>query len=142
MSASPTHNCGDMTDPPSMFSRPSDPPKPTLPIRNSEHIVVLHREWARSHTEPDNTATPGRRLGKRARKIVSRVSNGTPDRLLGDLVRAVDALAARSDELSERVANLEVIVDEVARILGSELTRLRAEIEGGTPESRGPASPH
>ena len=131
-----------MTDPPSMFSRPSDPPEPPLPIRNSDHIVILHREWARSHTKPDDTTTLAGRLGKRARTIVSRLRNGTHDRLLGDLIRAVDALAMRSDELSERVANLEVIVNDVARILGSELTRIRAEIESGTRESTGSGSPH
>jgi hypothetical protein len=131
-----------MTDPPSMFNRPSDPPEPPLPIRNSDHIVTLHREWARSHREPDETPTLGRRLRRTARTIVSRVDNGMHDKLSGDLVRAVDALAARCDELSERVANLEVIVDDVARIFGSELTRLRADIESGARESKGSASPH
>ena len=130
----------DRTDPPQMFHRPSDPPEPSPPIRGSDQIVSLHTEWARVHADPAETPTLSGRLRKSVRSIAWRVSHGADHRLLGDLVRAVDAIAVRCDELSERVVHLEASLDEVARILGSELTQLRADVEKGTRESAGPAS--
>ena len=44
-------------------------------------------------------------------------------------MRAIDTIATRCDELSERVAGLEVTADDLARVLGEELTQLRAAVE-------------
>ena len=56
-------------------------------------------------------------------------------------MRAVDAVAERCDELSERAANLEVIVDDLARILGEEVTQLRAAVESRAAEGFAESSP-
>jgi hypothetical protein len=61
--------------------------------------------------------------------------------MLGDLIRAIDAVATRCDELSDRVSSLEVSVDDMARILGEEVTRLRAAVEQSPSETaRGSSS--
>jgi hypothetical protein len=119
---------------PEMFRRPSDPPEPLPQIRASNPIGTLHTEWARMHSSPPEQTSPGRRLSKKVRLAASRMTNRADHRLLGDLVRAVDAVAERCDELSERAANLEVIVDDLARILGEEVTHLRAAAESRAPE--------
>jgi len=112
-----------------MFRRPSDPSPPLEPLRGGNEIAELHRAWARMHPPSRGPETLWRRLRGKWRSLSSRITNGDDRRLLGDLVRAVDAAAARCDTLSERVANLEVTVDDLARILGEEVTRLRAAVE-------------
>ncbi len=47
--------------------------------------------------------------------------------MIGDLIRAVDAVAARCDEISERLAQQQIVLNDAVTILGEELTRLRAE---------------
>jgi len=132
-----------MNDPPTTFRRPTDPPDPLPSIRGSDHVVRLHKEWARIHANADLPAsrTLSRRLRDKTRGVASRFGTGNHDQLLGDLVRAVDALAARCDELSDRVANLEVSVDDVVRTFGPELTQLRAAAEQQLDESPGRTTP-
>ena len=117
-----------VTEPPAMFRRPTDPPDPLPPIRSSETITGLHAEWARQHAGPAPENTWSNRLRNKARAVRGRIGVGTDPQLLGDLVRAVDAVAARCDELSERASHLEIVVDDLARILGEEVTRLRAAV--------------
>jgi hypothetical protein len=93
------------------------------------------------HTSPVEQATLGRRLRTKLRVAASRITNRADHRLLGYLVRAVDAVAERCDELSERAANLEVIVDDLARILGEEVTQLRAAVESKAAEDSAGSSP-
>jgi hypothetical protein len=81
-----------------------------------------------------DAATVAGRLRNEVRSVASRITNRADHRLLGDLVRAVDAVAERCDALSERTANLEIIVDDLARILGEEVTQLRAAIESRAAE--------
>ena len=71
----------------------------------------------------------------------SRLVGGADHLFLGDLVRAVDAIAARCDELSERVANLEVIADDLARAFGQEITQLRAAVERTAEQESGTSPP-
>lgn len=119
-----------------MFRRPSDPSDPLPPLRGSDLIVTLHTEWARMHAEPTEGEALGPRLRNRTRSVTSRIVGGADHRFLGDLVRAVDAIATRCDELSQRVANMEVVADDLARALGQEITQLRAAVESiAEPES-------
>jgi hypothetical protein len=126
--------------PPAMFRRPSDPPEPLPPLRASENIVKLHTEWARLHAAPTEDEALATRLGTKARSIASRVIAGADHQLLGDVVRAIDAIAARCDELAERVANLELTADDLARTLGEEVTQLRAAVERVTRTEPSPPS--
>ena len=122
-----------LMEPPEMFRRPTDPAEPPPPLRSGDRITALHHEWARMHSGAD-AATVAGRLRNEVRSVASRITNRADHRLLGDLVRAVDAVAERCDALSERTANLEIIVDDLARILGEEVTQLRAAIESRAAE--------
>ena len=115
--------------PPQMFSRPTDAPEPLPPIRSGEHVSALHTQWARRHSQEPATTSSWRRTVRRARARLQRSVGGADAELLGDLVRAVDALAARCDEMAARLSNQEVLVAELARTLGMEVTRLRATVE-------------
>jgi hypothetical protein len=51
--------------------------------------------------------------------------------LIGELIRAVDALAARCDELADRMITLESALAELVEVFGADLTRLRAAAARG-----------
>jgi len=127
-------------EPPRMFRMPTDPPEPLPPLSADESMVRLHREWARNH-EPSRSAHFGSRLRGRARAVRLRLSPTITDRYMGDVVRAVDAIARRCDELSERLTRLSVVTDDLARSASEEVTELRTIIEQlrrhnqGTPHS-------
>jgi tetrahydromethanopterin S-methyltransferase subunit B len=57
------------------------------------------------------------------------------------MVRAVDAVAVRCDELSERVGNLELTADDLARSLGQEIALLRASVERSLGTGPGTSTP-
>jgi tetrahydromethanopterin S-methyltransferase subunit B len=68
-----------------------------------------------------------------------RLTGGTDHRYIGDVIRAVDIIALRCDELSERVTQLAMSADDVARVLCEEVTELRAVVERlRTQEQRSP----
>lgn len=123
-----------MREPPEMFRRPSDPPEPLPPVRGSEAITALHNEWARLHAAPAPAPTLSQRLRRTVRAQTARMGLGSDRKLLGDLIRAVDAVAARCDQLSDRVSNMEVTLDDLSRILGEEVTRLRVAVERDADE--------
>jgi hypothetical protein len=112
-----------------MYSRPTEAPEALVPVRSGESVIKLHTEWARlngASTPPASEPTSG---GWRARLRGAQRALGRADReFLGDLVRAVDVLALRCDELAERLANQQAITGETAEILGQEVTRLRAAV--------------
>lgn len=119
-----------MTDlAPGMFRRPSDPPEPLQPLAGSEHIARMHTDWARLHAGPSAQETLGPTLRQRARAASLRLIGGSHRELLADLIRAVDAVAVRCDELSGRVERLEAVADDLARVLGEEVTQLRAAVQ-------------
>jgi hypothetical protein len=115
--------------PPTMFLRPADAPEPLAPIRSGADMTQLHRAWSSlTASAPAQPVSTWRRLLRRARAYVNR-GLGNPDRaLVADLIRSVDAVAARCDELADRLANQHVVVADVAIIFGEDLTRLRAEL--------------
>ena len=92
-------------EPPVMFRRPSDSPEPLPSLRANEHIVQLHTEWARLHATPDAPQAPSARLRAKARTVVSRLLGTADHQLLGDVVRAVDAIAVRCDLCAKRRAD-------------------------------------
>jgi hypothetical protein len=61
---------------------------------------------------------------------------------MGDVVRAVDAVAGRCDELSERIERLSTVTDDLARAVSEEITELRTAVEQlrrdnpSTPQSK------
>lgn len=128
-------------EPPVMFRRPSDPPETLPSLRSNEHIVKLHTEWARLHETPAASRASSARVRTKARSVVSRLLGTADHQLLGDVVRAVDAIAVRCDELSERVGNLELTSDDLARSLGQEITRLRASVERSIGTGPGTSTP-
>jgi hypothetical protein len=65
----------------------------------------------------------------RIQAVRLRLTVAINDRYLGDVVRAVDAVALRCDELSERVAQLSTITDDLARAVSEEVTELRMAVE-------------
>lgn len=116
-------------DAPSMFSRPTDAPDPLPPLRGSEHVQALHRKWQHiSATSAGEEAEPWRRLGRRARRYVHRGLGSADLDVVADLIRAVDAVSARCDELAERLSAQQVVVAEIADIFSEELTRIRSAI--------------
>lgn len=117
-----------MTEPPAMFRRPSDAPEPLVPLRTGETITAVHSEWARLYTPTDTPASLRQRLGRRVRSLSARVGLGYDPKFVGDLVRALDTVAGRCDELADRVSNLEMTIDDLSGVLGEEVTRLRAAV--------------
>ena len=108
-----------------MFTRPSDVSDPFPPLRHSAEIAKLHREWIVRIVPP---AKPS--AGQRAIRVVRRVANraGSVDReIIADVIRAIDALANRCDELSDRLEHQHIVLDDAVTILGEEIMRLRAE---------------
>lgn len=126
--------------PPEMFRRPSDPPGPLPPLRAGDEVGRLHTEWARIHPATSDADNRAGRLRNRA-TVVARLARGADHRLIGDLIRAIDAIAGRVDELSERVNNLETITDDLAGALSEEVSQLRADVQqlrdpGDHPQAR------
>jgi hypothetical protein len=125
---------------PTMFVRPADVPEPLVPLRSGMDITKLHRMWSSlSPSGPAPHIATWRRVVRRGRTYVNR-GLGNPDReLMADLIRSVDAVAARCDELADRLSNQHVIVADMANIFGEDLTRLRAEL--ARTVERAPAPP-
>jgi hypothetical protein len=113
--------------PPAMFNRSSDVPSPIPHLRHGKEIVKLHREWITRIVPPERPSA-----GQRAIRVVRRVANraGSVDReIVADLIRAIDTLASRCDELADRLQHQHIVLDDAVTIYGEELTRLRAESE-------------
>jgi hypothetical protein len=69
------------------------------------------------------------------RSIAVRVRGQADHELIGDLIRAVDSLAVRCDELTDRLQHQQVITGELAASLGQEVTRLRAALSRSVGEA-------
>ncbi len=116
--------------PPSMFSRPTDVPEVLPPIRGSELLSIVHTKWAGAHTPAEVPVTSAwHKLLRRSRRVGARVMGRRDHELLGDLIRAVDAVAARCDDLAARVETLTTNVDDMARAYGEDITQARADLE-------------
>jgi hypothetical protein len=117
---------GDPT--PRMFQRAADVHELLPPIREADDVVKMHRAWLRITAPP----TTGQSTALKARlvRLVRRVTNrgpGAVDReMIADLIRAIDAVAARCDVIADRLDHLNIVVNDAVTIFGEELTRLRA----------------
>jgi hypothetical protein len=112
---------------PSMFQRAADVHDVLAPVRESDAVVKMHREWIRMSAPPAGQSTA---LWPRLVRLVRRVANrgpGAVDReMIGDLIRAIDAVAARCDVIADRLDHQNIVVNDAVTIFGEELTRLRA----------------
>jgi hypothetical protein len=112
-----------------MLSQPSDPLVLLQSLARSEHIIRMHTDWARLDGGPDARLTSGPKIRQRVQAVSLRLLGGSHRELLADLIRAVDAVAVRCDELSGRIGKLESVADDLARVLGEEVTQLRAAVQ-------------
>jgi hypothetical protein len=133
----------DMSEPPPrMFARPTEAADPLAPIRASEPVTRLHDEWARMHgRSPAESISVRAQIRGKLRSGLQRLLGRADHEFLGDLVRAVDALAARCDELSVHLSNQEIVSGNLAEILGEDVTRLRAAVDRLNGSGRDTASP-
>jgi hypothetical protein len=127
-----------------MFQRASDVHVPLPPIRQDAQLVKLHREWIRVTTPPAGQSTALRnRLVRLARRLTNRGPGAIDREMIGDLIRAIDTVAARCDAILDHLTHQDVVVEEAVTIFGEELTRLRADaasLAGGGGVSTPPAS--
>ena len=122
--------------PPAMLRQPADQPAPLRPIRDDDRLVSMHRTWARRDTRVAAAQSPWQRLGRAGRASVDRFTGREDAQLLAELIRAVDAVAARCDELAQRLARAEAVLEDVATTYGAELAGLRAELAERSPARR------
>ena len=79
-----------------MLPRPSEAPEPSSPMRPGEELTRLLAAWSRIHAAAAQSS-PASRFKRSVRSTARRVVGQTDQALSGDLIRAVDALAARCD---------------------------------------------
>jgi len=118
---------------------------PPTPVREDPDVVAVHEAWARIHaaeTQPpaDSPSSTAAKLRIMARDRLAVAAAGalgpaqSYDReLIGDLIRATDALARRCDELGGRLAELEALVEEVVAVFSEDLVQVRALLTSGPP---------
>jgi len=135
---SPDGQPGDPT--PSMFRRAADVHDPLPPVRQAEDVVKLHREWIRISAPPaGQSGAPWPRLVRMVRRIVGKGPGVVEREMIADLIRAIDAVAARCDVIADRLDHQNVVVNDAVTIFGEELTRLRAESAPGPGDAEGPS---
>ena len=112
-------------DPPRLLRNPPNPGGPLPPIQHGEELAALHRDWA-AHVGGPAAGGPWARARRKAAKAVRapQVNRG----LIGDLIRAVDALARRVDDLGNRMTALEDLVAELVVVTGEDLARVQAAL--------------
>ena len=139
------HDLGE-TDAPTVLSRPPGPGAPLPSVQQGDEVGAVHRAWADAHAAREGAAKAAATAGSgggldavKARlkaRISSAAASGLPDQdadrqVVGDLIRAVDALAHRIDELGGRLMALEQLVEEVVVVASEDLTRVRAALTDG-----------
>jgi hypothetical protein len=115
-----------MTGPgPEMYSRPTEVPEPLTPIQASREVSDLHTKWAALHGGNEELAS---RAHRKLLRAVRRILGRSDDVLIGDLIRAIDVLAIRCDELAHGVERVDTVVAEIAGTLGQDVARLQAQV--------------
>ncbi len=132
--ASRSHTVAD-DDAPLPLSRPAAPGPTLAPVREDDRVAAVHAAWERVHavgSPPGRSATgvAGRLGGRVDARVDATVGAAQRDdrALIGDLIRAADALATRCDELADRLVTLEALVEEVVCVVSEDLTHLRAVV--------------
>lgn len=129
---------------PRLFSRRADPLPLPPALHDAEVVATLHLRWAQlagaGQGAPPGAADAGDgpggggagvRAKVRARVVAAARADAAADRgLIGDLIRAVDAVAARVDEVTARVGNLELLLQEVLDRTSEELVRVQVALGG------------
>jgi hypothetical protein len=113
------------------------------PIRDADALVALRRRWAQISASTGRGAPgdergegspargPQRVPGSVRAKVKARVATAAAgvqaqDRAMtGELVRALDVISQRVDELASRLHDLESLVQEVVEVTSEELTRMQ-----------------
>lgn len=124
-------------DPPRLLRHPPGVSPALPPLRTLPVVADLRAQWEHLGGSPSGTGF-GIEAGLRrtVRRVVGRLQR--PDRvLLGNLVQALEATAARTDELADRLARLEALVEEVVEVFSEDLAHIRATV-AARPE---PANP-
>jgi len=134
----PDEPFGDPT--PSMFRRAADVHDPLPPVREADDVVKLHREWIRISTpQAAQSRAPWPRLVRLVRRIVGKGPGAVDREMIADLIRAIDAVAARCDVIADRLDHQNVVVNDAVTIFGEELTRLRAQSAPVLGDAEGPS---
>lgn len=138
----------EIPEPPHLLRHPPGVSPPLPPLHTEPVVADLRRAWERL-TAPTAATAAGRprrvtgSLRHEAKRMIGRLQR--PDRaLLGDLVRALEAAATRTDELADRLARLEALVEEVVQVFSEDLTQIRAALAARMPQdtpSGGSAAP-
>lgn len=133
-------------DPPRLLRNPPGVGAPLPSVHQGPELAAVHQNWAGAHAV---AAGRGGIEAARAR-VQSKLSTVAAaavlpaqqaDRaLIGDLIRAVDALARRVDEIGNRVLALEALVEEVVVVTGEDLARIRAAVAAPAASPRSPAA--
>lgn len=119
-------HAGDPT--PSMFQRAADVHELLPPVRQADDVVKLHREWIRISMPPAGESSAlWPRLTRLVRRVAKRGPGAVDREMIADLIRAIDAVAARCDVIADRLDHQNIVVNDAITIFGEELTRLRAE---------------
>ena len=66
------------------------------------------------------------RLTRLLRRMTRRGPGAVDREMIADLIRAIDAVAARCDVIADRLDHQNIVVNDAVTIFGEELTRLRA----------------
>jgi len=140
---------------PRLLSQRADPQGLPSPVRDADEIASLHAKFARlvsgaqgevadvaGAAGPAGTGGAGGVRAKvRARvAAVARADAGADREFMGDLVRAVAALAERMDDVTSRIGNLELLVQDVVDRVSEDLTRVH-EALGTLDAPRWPDGP-
>jgi hypothetical protein len=126
------------TPTPRMFQRASDVPDPMPSVRHGEQVATLHRKWVGvAEVVAGETTSFRDRAGRVLRRLTGRGSFGIDRVMMSDIIRAIDAVAQRCDDISERLAHQDVLVNDVVTIFGEELTRIRVEMAAFVDQAKG-----
>jgi hypothetical protein len=114
---------GDPDGAPPMLRQPADAPAPLGHVGDLEPVQAFRRVWA-SQSAADRSAS----VGVRIRAWAGRVTGRADRHLLRNVAHATDAIAARCDLLTDRLASQEAITADLTHSFGEEIARLRAEV--------------
>ncbi len=142
----PTDSDRSIGTAPRLLSRAAEPLPLPPPVHDSDEVASLHVKWAQlvrggagaPHdaggsapvAAPGGGATAGRVREKvRARVVAAAGVQTVADRaLIGDLIRAVDAIAARVDMVAQRAGDLELLLQEVVDRVSEDLVRMQMSL--------------
>jgi hypothetical protein len=140
-------------DPPRLLRHPPGADAPLAPVHQGDEIAAVHRDWARAHAdEQDRPAGGGdgllggalARARARAASVAAEAvlpAQQADRALIGDLVRVVDTLARRVDDIGDRLVALEQLVEELVVVTGEDLARIRAALLPGADRAERPSPP-